>query len=78
VVGDDLTVTNPIRIQEAADKGACNALLLKVNQVRLQVTARVFVCVHVCTLLHVYVLFMCVCVGCVCLYVLAECVACGV
>eukprot|EP00611_Tribonema_gayanum_P026745 TRINITY_DN6443_c0_g1_i1.p1 TRINITY_DN6443_c0_g1~~TRINITY_DN6443_c0_g1_i1.p1 ORF type:complete len:480 (-),score=179.96 TRINITY_DN6443_c0_g1_i1:321-1760(-) len=33
VVGDDLTVTNPIRIKEAADKGACNALLLKVNQI---------------------------------------------
>uniref|UniRef100_A0A6U4G2R8 phosphopyruvate hydratase n=2 Tax=Phaeomonas parva TaxID=124430 RepID=A0A6U4G2R8_9STRA len=33
VVGDDLTVTNPVRIQEAVDKGACNALLLKVNQI---------------------------------------------
>ncbi|CAM9248914.1 unnamed protein product, partial [Phaeothamnion confervicola] len=33
VVGDDLTVTNPKRIQEASDKGACNALLLKVNQI---------------------------------------------
>jgi enolase len=33
VVGDDLTVTNPIKIKEAVEKGACNALLLKVNQV---------------------------------------------
>ncbi|CAM9288930.1 unnamed protein product [Phaeothamnion confervicola] len=33
VVGDDLTVTNIKRIKEAADKGACNALLLKVNQI---------------------------------------------
>jgi len=33
VVGDDLTVTNPIRIKKAADMGACNALLLKVNQI---------------------------------------------
>merc|ERR1712070_1240538 len=27
IVGDDLTVTNPKKIQEAADKGAANALL---------------------------------------------------
>lgn len=33
VVGDDLTVTNPIRIEKAATLGACNALLLKVNQI---------------------------------------------
>ncbi|TFJ83796.1 hypothetical protein NSK_004898 [Nannochloropsis salina CCMP1776] len=33
VVGDDLTVTNPKKIQEAADKSAANALLLKVNQI---------------------------------------------
>ncbi|XP_017778246.1 PREDICTED: enolase [Nicrophorus vespilloides] len=33
IVGDDLTVTNPKRIQEAIDKGACNCLLLKVNQI---------------------------------------------
>eukprot|EP00953_Heterococcus_sp_UTEX-ZZ885_P036494 18795-Heterococcus_DN1.PRE.3 len=33
VVGDDLTVTNPIKIKEAVEKGACNALLLKVNQI---------------------------------------------
>ena len=33
VVGDDLLVTNPTRIQTALDKKACNALLLKVNQI---------------------------------------------
>ena len=33
IVGDDLTVTNPIRIDKAAKSGACNALLLKVNQI---------------------------------------------
>jgi enolase len=33
IVGDDLTVTNPIRIERAAKQGACNALLLKVNQI---------------------------------------------
>ncbi|KAI9346149.1 enolase [Obelidium mucronatum] len=33
IVGDDLTVTNPIRIQTAIEKKACNALLLKVNQI---------------------------------------------
>lgn len=33
VVGDDLTVTNIERIQTAADKKACSALLLKVNQI---------------------------------------------
>jgi enolase len=33
VVGDDLTVTNPIRIKTAIDKKAANALLLKVNQI---------------------------------------------
>merc|ERR1719263_870751 len=32
-VGDDLTVTNVERISEAIDKEACNALLLKVNQI---------------------------------------------
>merc|ERR1712180_33427 len=35
VVGDDLLVTNPTRIQTALDKKACNALLLKVNQMSL-------------------------------------------
>jgi len=33
IVGDDLTVTNPKRVQLAVDKSACNALLLKVNQI---------------------------------------------
>jgi len=33
VVGDDLTVTNPIRIKRAIDEKSCNALLLKVNQI---------------------------------------------
>lgn len=34
VVGDDLLCTNPKRVQKAIDTKACNALLLKVNQVR--------------------------------------------
>ena len=33
IVGDDLLVTNPSRIQQAIDTQACNALLLKVNQI---------------------------------------------
>merc|ERR1719194_257257 len=33
VVGDDLLVTNPKRIAKALDCFACNALLLKVNQI---------------------------------------------
>ncbi|XP_062895365.1 gamma-enolase [Mobula hypostoma] len=33
VVGDDLTVTNPRRIEKAVDARACNCLLLKVNQI---------------------------------------------
>jgi len=33
IVGDDLTVTNPKRIQKAVDVKACNCLLLKVNQI---------------------------------------------
>jgi enolase len=33
IVGDDLTVTNPERIKTAIEKQACNALLLKVNQI---------------------------------------------
>merc|ERR1711904_420775 len=32
-VGDDLLVTNPKRVALAKDKEACNALLLKVNQI---------------------------------------------
>jgi len=33
VVGDDLTVTNITRVKTAIDEKACNALLLKVNQI---------------------------------------------
>jgi enolase len=33
IVGDDLLVTNPKRIETALEKKACNALLLKVNQI---------------------------------------------
>eukprot|EP00794_Sanderia_malayensis_P017658 gene17658-19416_t len=33
IVGDDLTVTNPKRIETAVEKKACNCLLLKVNQI---------------------------------------------
>lgn len=33
LVGDDLTVTNPKRIQMAVEKKSCNCLLLKVNQI---------------------------------------------
>jgi len=33
IVGDDLLVTNPKRITQAFEKQACNALLLKVNQI---------------------------------------------
>ena len=33
IVGDDLLVTNPKRIRTGIDKKACNALLLKVNQI---------------------------------------------
>ena len=33
IVGDDLLVTNTERIKQAIEKGACNALLLKINQI---------------------------------------------
>ena len=33
VVGDDLLVTNPARVRTAIEKKACNALLLKINQI---------------------------------------------
>lgn len=33
IVGDDLLVTNPLRIKMAIEKKLCNALLLKVNQI---------------------------------------------
>lgn len=33
IVGDDLLVTNPVRVKMAIEKKLCNALLLKVNQI---------------------------------------------
>ena len=33
VVGDDLTVTNVKRVQNAIGRQACNALLLEINQI---------------------------------------------
>jgi enolase len=33
IVGDDLTVTNPLKIKEAVEKKSANCLLLKVNQI---------------------------------------------
>ena len=33
IVGDDLLCTNPTRVQTAIEKKACDALLLKVNQI---------------------------------------------
>merc|ERR1711966_224169 len=33
IVGDDLLATNPKRVKAAIEKKACNALLLKVNQI---------------------------------------------
>lgn len=33
IVGDDLLVTNPLRIKTAIEKKSCNALLLKINQI---------------------------------------------
>ena len=33
VVGDDLLCTNPKLVKKAIDSKACNALLLKVNQI---------------------------------------------
>ena len=33
LVGDDLLVTNPKRVQDGIDRKACNCLLLKVNQI---------------------------------------------
>jgi len=33
IVGDDLTVTNPIKIKQAIEEKSCNCLLLKVNQI---------------------------------------------
>ena len=33
IVGDDLLVTNPVRVARAIKEKTCNALLLKVNQI---------------------------------------------
>jgi len=33
IIGDDLLVTNPLRIKEAIEKTACNGAIIKVNQV---------------------------------------------
>ena len=33
IVGDDLFVTNPTRLQRGIDEDAANALLVKVNQI---------------------------------------------
>ncbi|MFH0870552.1 MAG: phosphopyruvate hydratase [archaeon] len=33
VVGDDLTVTNPVQVRIAEEKKLCNAMILKVNQI---------------------------------------------
>jgi enolase len=33
LVGDDLLVTNPIRVREAIERKACNAILVKLNQI---------------------------------------------
>src|SRR5207237_8650630 len=33
LVGDDLFVTNPVRLQEGIDRGVANSILVKVNQI---------------------------------------------
>lgn len=33
MIGDDLLVTNPARIKEAYEKKACNAIIIKINQI---------------------------------------------
>jgi enolase len=33
IVGDDLLVTNPVRVQKAIEEKACNAVLIKLNQI---------------------------------------------
>lgn len=33
IIGDDLLVTNPTRLQEAIERKACNAVLVKLNQI---------------------------------------------
>jgi enolase len=41
IVGDDLFVTNPNRLQKGIEMGACNSLLWKVNQVGTLTEARI-------------------------------------
>ena len=38
IVGDDLTVTNPVNIRQAVDQGSANGLLLNVNRNRLHIS----------------------------------------
>jgi enolase len=33
LVGDDIFVTNPVRLQRGIDEGVCNSILIKVNQI---------------------------------------------
>ena len=33
LVGDDLFVTNPVRLQQGIDRGVANSILIKVNQI---------------------------------------------
>jgi len=33
LVGDDLFVTNPVRLQQGIEKGICNSILVKINQI---------------------------------------------
>jgi enolase len=33
IVGDDFFVTNPVRLKDGIEKGACNSILVKVNQI---------------------------------------------
>ena len=40
IVGDDLFVTNPERLKKGIDRGACNSLLWKVNQIGTLTEAR--------------------------------------
>ena len=56
IVGDDLTVTNPKRIQTAVEKKACNCLLLKVNQIG-SVTEAIEAWVYLLFILHILLYF---------------------
>jgi enolase len=54
IVGDDLTVTNPLRIKTAIEKKACNGLLLKVNQI-----GTVSESIQACALLYLIIVWTC-------------------